>query len=340
MISLKLTKSDYKLIWMFCIFCVIWLSLKFWTEKHPINQILFDIPIIMVKTLAGFFMVRWLIQKYIIEKRQYFLFFILATLALISTGFVDLLRDYLGSGSTWSELPSLGYIIIHSFYYSAGDLGVPFIIIIAKKYFENQAKLATVQERQKETELKLLRSQLSPHFLFNNLNTLDALIDSDPEKAKTYVAKLSSLYRYLISSKDNEIVSLKDEIAMSRDYFYLIKTRFGDAYTFTINIEEDLIADNLYLPTGALQNLLENVVKHNKVLDGKAIDTTLTIKGEDLIVTNTKNNIEGDQNSLGTGLRNLKERYTLLADKVITVINEETYFCVKAPLLFLLETKN
>ncbi|MDY8135892.1 sensor histidine kinase [Aquimarina sp. 2201CG5-10] len=336
MLSLKLNKSDYKLVWVFTIFGVIWLILKFWTEKHPIGQILFDIPIIIAKTLAGFFIVRWLIQYYIIERKQYFLFFVLATSALIVTGFVDLLRDYFGTGHTWKDLPSIGYILIHSFYYSAADLSAPFIIVITKKYFENQTSLAKVREQQKESELKLLRTQLNPHFLFNNLNTVDALICSDPLKAREYISKLSSLYRYLISNKDNDIISLEEEINMVKDYFYLIQTRFGNAYKFRIlPHSQSILNNNFYLPTGALQTLFENVVKHNKIVQKRSIDIELLIKSEVLVFTNNKSSDRTNLESFGIGLNNLKERYELLLGKTIIIEDTENYFTVSLPLVTL-----
>lgn len=337
MLSFKLNKSDYKLIGVFTLVITIWLLLKFWTENNPLDQILFDVPIIVLKTLVAFFIIRWLIQKYIVEKRQYFLFFVLAILALVATGFVDLLRDYFGRGYSWSDLPSVGYILIHSFYYSAADLSAPFIVVVAKKYFENQQQLSKARERQRESELKLLRSQLSPHFLFNNLNTVDSLIDTSPDKAKAYVSKLSSLYRYLISTKDTELVKLESELQMARDYTFLIETRFGTNYVFELplNYAEDL---GFYLPMGALQTVLENAVKHNKTSHEKSIVTSLKIEEEHLIVKNNKGVSNKSLVSLGTGLDNLKERYHLLLGKRLVVENTNSHFIVKLPLVQLVNT--
>ena len=347
MISLKFNKSDYKLIVIFSVLMVVWLFLKFYTENYSLGQILFDIPIIVLKTLAALFMIRWIAQKFFVERQQYLLFLILSIAALILTGFVDLLRDYLGSGRTWSDLPSVGYIIIHSFYYSSSDLAMPFLVIMIKKYFENQTSLAVSKEQQKDTELKLLRSQLSPHFLFNNLNTVDALIDSDPVKAKAYIARLSSLYRYLITTREDDIVTLTEELTMVKDYFYLIKTRFGDAYTFKVE-EESAFKENsdaevyteqrrsakAYIPSGALQTVIENVVKHNKVIDGKPVDTVLRITEDAVILTNTKSTMDKNAiESLGTGLKNLKDRYELLLDKTIFIQETTTHFEVRLPLV-------
>lgn len=337
MISLKFNKSDYKLIVIFSVLMVIWLSLKFYTENYSLGQILFDIPIIILKTLAALFMIRWIAQKFFVERQQYLLFLLLSIGALILTGFVDLLRDYLGSGRTWSDLPSVGYIIIHSFYYSSSDLAMPFLVIMIKKYFENQTSLAVTKEQQKDAELKLLRSQLSPHFLFNNLNTVDALIDSDTQKAKDYIARLSSLYRYFIKIKEDDIVLFSEELKMVHDYFYLIETRFGDAYTFVV--EEESAFAKAYIPSGALQTIIENVIKHNKIRNGNPVHTVLKITESDVILTNSKGDVlENSVESMGTGLKNLKERYELLVGKTILVTETSTYFEVCLPIVKLTDT--
>ena len=331
MVNFKFNKSDYKLIWIFAAFMFGWLSLKFWTENHPFRQIAFDIPIIIAKTLAGFFIVRWLIQKYLVEKKQYFLFLILSTASLIATGFIDLLRDYFGRGLGWDDLPHTGYIIVHSFYYSASDLALPFVIIVSKKYFENQAQLAKTREKQKEAELKLLRSQLNPHFLFNNLNTIDALVDTKPDLVKNYVRKLSSLYRYLIATKDTEIILLEEELKMAKDYFYLIKIRYGGAYQFKINIEEH--NKKACLLTGSLLTLMENVIKHNQVINGKPILTALTVHKDRLILANTKSTISNTSSeSFGTGLKNIEDRYHILLNRNIKIENTNSEFMVTLPL--------
>ncbi len=319
----------------------IWLVLKFWTESHPLNQILFDIPIIIAKTLAAFFLLRWQIQKFIIEKKQYFLFFVYSTLGLAVIGFADLLRDYFGRGYGWSDLPDIYYIIVHSYYYSAADVAVPFVIIIGKKYFENQTQLAKIKAQQKDAELKLLRSQLSPHFLFNNLNTVDALIENNPSKAKAYIAKLSSLYRYLISTKDIELIALDKELEMVKDYFYLIDCRFGDAYV--LNIIENggpgkIDLNKKYLPTGALQTVIENVVKHNGAIPGAPIRTVLSITENAVLVSNNLGKRNNHNEDSGTGLQNLKERYSIILDKNLLVTVNKNEFKVTLPLVQLNES--
>lgn len=110
----------------------------------------------------------------------------------------------------------------------------PFALLLTKKFYEGQSQILKIEKQQKENELKLLRSQIDPHFLFNNLNTLDSLIDSDSEKAKEYINRLSLIYRYLIQTKDAEVMELQSEIQFAENYIFLIETRFGNDYKFTV----------------------------------------------------------------------------------------------------------
>jgi two-component system LytT family sensor kinase len=195
--------------------------------------------------------------------------------------------------------------------------------------------LVETEKQRKENNLKLLRSQIDPHFLFNNLNTLDSLIDSNSEKAKEYISRLSLIYRYLIKTKDAEVMELANEIELAKNYIFLIQTRFGNDYEF--NIEKSISLADKFIPTSALQSLVESVVKHNKSDSTKSIKTTIQINEGCLIITNTKSRIIAKQESFGTGLENLKARYKLLSDQQIQIHNMDKKFEVFIPIIKLSE---
>jgi len=100
------------------------------------------------------------------------------------------------------------------------------LFLIGKQYYESKNQVMQLQKEMRENELQLLRAQIDPHFLFNNLNILDILINLDPKKASRYTKRLSSLYRYMIRHKDQDVVSLKEEWAFSEDYIFLLGKRF------------------------------------------------------------------------------------------------------------------
>ncbi len=116
---------------------------------------------------------------------------------------------------------------------------------------------------------------------------------------------------------------------------FLIKTRFENDYDFDIDINTQI--EDKFIPTGALQTLLENVVKHNKPQNGNAIKTDIIVEDDVLKVINTKSNINPKNESFGTGLDNLKTRYQLLSDKEVIVINTDKEYNISIPIIKLIE---
>jgi len=181
-----------------------------------------------------------------------------------------------------------------------------------------------IKEKEKrESELLLLKSQIDPHFLFNNLNTVDALIDSDPQVAKEYLQRLSQLYRYLIRTKDDEVVLLEEEMEFARNYIYLLEKRFGKAYQF--NIEGFAEITDQFIPPGALQTVIENVVKHNMSTVEEPIITDIILKKDQVVISNDLRLKPNVKTSNKTGLDNLKARVALLSERKIEVTSDERY---------------
>ncbi len=109
-------------------------------------------------------------------------------------------------------------------------------------------------------ELKVLRSQLNPHFLFNALNTVRALISEDPLRAQEAVTRLSSLLRYTLAASENARVPLERELEVVGDYLALESLRFEDRLKTTLDVPPDCRA--VQVPVMVLQTLVENAVKH------------------------------------------------------------------------------
>ncbi|WP_234974696.1 sensor histidine kinase [Tenacibaculum agarivorans] len=276
-----------------------------------------------------------LVPKLLIEQKKYISFFVLATLLLTFFGTLENIIGRFTAGKPLSDIKNI-FLYLQKGLYNATDMvGFPLGILLMKKFYEGQTQFAEIEKQQKENELKLLRSQIDPHFLFNNLNTLDSLIDTDSNKAKEYINRLSLIYRYLIQTKDSEVMELSKEVQFAENYIFLILTRFGNDYNFSI--ENNATVEDLFIPTGAIQTLLENVVKHNKPSGNIAIKTKIQITNDYLTVLNSKSDLMVKKDSLGTGLENLKTRYLLLSDKEISVINTANEFKVIIPIIKLAE---
>jgi len=188
-----------------------------------------------------------------------------------------------------------------------------YLFISLTNLSEKNAKEAQLESLVKETELKMLRSQINPHFLFNSLNSISSLTITDPEKARIMVVKLSEFMRYALSRKDEQPVSLQSELENLRLYLDIEKVRFGDKLTTEENVENDCL--DIKIPVMLLQPLYENAVKHGVYESAESVRIFTCAK----IVTGymeltISNNYEPGQTSAkgtGTGLLNVIRRIEL-----------------------------
>jgi two-component system, LytTR family, sensor kinase len=213
----------------------------------------------------------------------------------------------------------------------AQSFGILLSVLAMKKFYSSQQNIAELKKANAESNLKVLSNQIAPHFLFNNLNVLQSLIKTDADLATEYVNHLSSLYRYLIRHKDDDVVMLKDEMGFADDYIFLLTQRFGDAYKFEIKITNEAALNKL-VPSCCLQVLLENIVKHNQGNTQKPLITFILINEDDIIVKNRIDPKILPAEASGTGLQNLLERYQLLSSKNI-IIKQGLDYSVTLPLI-------
>ncbi len=331
----KLNKSDFIILGIYFIVSYTLQGINYYERGALLREYLLDFPSDLVAICAIIYLfVFWLTPKFV-EEKKYFLFAILGLIILIGFTGIQYTIGFWSGNNDWNKFPNGLDFILRMISRGTDQVAFPFALLLMKKFYEGQNQFLKIEKQQKENELKLLRSQIDPHFLFNNLNTLDSLIDSNTEKAKEYVNKLSLIYRYLIKTKDAEVMELSDEIQLAENYMFLIKTRFESDYDFKIDINTSI--QNKFIPTGAIQALLENVVKHNKPLSNTTIKTVIFIDENILKITNTKSSIKSKNESFGTGLENLKARYKLLSDKEVIIINTEKEFSVSIPIIKLID---
>lgn len=163
-------------------------------------------------------------------------------------------------------------------------------------------------------ELKLLKSQINPHFLFNSLNSVRALIAEDPARARDAVTQLAGLLRYTLSSDHDELVTLERELKTVGDYLALESLRFGER----LRVELDIVsnAQEVRVPVMLLQTVVENAIKHGIAeLPGRGvlrISATLHDNGLHVEVSNPRPTNPPPREQPGTGLYNAEERLRLL----------------------------
>lgn len=331
----KLNKYDFVILAVYFAVSYTIQTINYYERGALLKEYLFDFPAELIAICATIFLFTfWLIPQFV-NKKKFVLFAFFGLLIIIFFAGFEYTVGFWSGNNDWSKYPKGLNFVINMINRGTEQTAFPFALFLTKKFYEGQNELLKVEKQQKENELKLLRSQIDPHFLFNNLNTLDSLIDSNTDKAKEYINRLSLIYRYLIKTKDAEVMELSEEIELAENYMFLIKTRFEDDYDFKIDTKTTI--EDKFIPTGAIQTLLENVVKHNKPLNGNAIKTVILIDENVLKVTNTKSNVQSKNESFGTGLENLKARYQLLSDKEVIIINTEQEFKISIPIIKLIE---
>lgn len=234
------------------------------------------------------------------------------------------------------------------FYYIPKPINPPEVGLILKKAYdtyylqisnkiltqEKEALLLKSEREEKElikAQLQNLRSHINPHFLFNSLNILSALIE-DNELAKTYVLKLSHVYRYLLLSADSILSKLRDELSFSKEYIFLQKVRFSDGLKIHDNVGDKYM--DFLVPSYSMQILIENIFKHNAVSDDFPLEINIYVDpNEYLTITNTLNPKKNLFQSTRTGQLNLMERYNLLGDRKPKFIIDGGLYKASIPLL-------
>lgn len=205
------------------------------------------------------------------------------------------------------------------------------IIDNALETYDLRQRNRTLEKENILAQFDILKSQINPHFLFNSMNILAALIPEDPEKAVVFTARFSKLYRSVLELKEQLLVSLKEELAFTNDYIFLQQIRFGD----NLQVQTDLPTEisTYSLPPFALQLLLENAIKHNIV----SMDNPLIIRifqdNQQLVVSNNLQRRKNVDHSTGIGLKNLNERYQLLGEQAIITEEVNNKFIARIPLI-------
>ena len=239
------------------------------------------------------------------------MYFILLTLVILLFWLLsfELVNNFIYSIEAYTITPRLNRFIY---------LFVTIMLLVISRaiLLNNQSKLDAIEkERLKQqslqNELAALKNQVNPHFLFNSLNSLSLLVREDQKAAGKFINKLSFLYRYILQSKDQDLVTLN--------------------FIVNINIKDDLLQNKI--PTLALQLLMENAVKHNEISDDRPLKVEVFDEGDHLVIKNRLQERTGNLESTNIGLSNLNVRFKLHMDKELEVLKEEGHFVVKIPVV-------
>ncbi len=192
-----------------------------------------------------------------------------------------------------------------------------------------------LKNQQIRTQFEVLQNQMSPHFLFNSLNTLTTLIAEDQKTAIDFTQTLSEVYRYILQNKERELVSLHEEVEFSRSYVFLLKKRYPENLHVDFDISQNF--KEYHIAPLTLQMLIENAIKHNSVSKTEPLRIEIYIDDNEAVVV--KNNLQlkrSLEKSTKTGLANIKKRYAYLGNREIDIRDTDGEFKVSVPLIHLL----
>ena len=209
-------------------------------------------------------------------------------------------------------------------------------LVLEIRHYMERLKISIAEKEHLEREylraqLEGLKTQISPHFLFNSFNALQSLIEDQPTKAKEFIQELAKVYRYVLDKRDNMVVTLEEEIVFMNSFIYLKQIRFGDS----LQVEIDIASDELqnYLPPLTLQLLIENSIKHNIIAHAKPLKIVVTAHNNQLVVSNNYQPRLENTYSTKIGHQNLTDRYKLISDKAPTYGIEGNQYVARIPLI-------
>lgn len=210
-----------------------------------------------------------------------------------------------------------------------------YLIIMSRSYQQLKDVQLRAERSEKEAALsqfEALKSQLSPHFLFNSLSILTSMVHEDADLSEKFVKQLSKVYRYILEQRDHELVSLETELEFISAYTFLLQIRFENK--FEVKIEISSTDQKRYqIPPLTLQLLVENAVKHNRMSVQEPLKVQVYTEDEFLVIKNIWQPRDQAETSTGIGLPNIISRYALFTDRTVWYGRQNDFFIVKIPLL-------
>ena len=222
--------------------------------------------------------------------------------------------------------PLLAINIIRDIFISIVIVLNTLLIFLSRKHQQAALENKTLIAENMRTRYEALKNQVDPHFLFNSLNTLYALIKIDDDKAQQYVQQLSLVFRYTL--QNNEIISLEEELNFTCAYCRLMQIRYGDSLRFEYKIDQRFHTYKI-IPL-SLQILVENAIKHNVATTKQPLTISFISNDNGTISISNPIQLKKEKESgEGIGLANLSERYRLMWQREIVITQNNGMFNVE-----------
>jgi sensor histidine kinase YesM len=221
---------------------------------------------------------------------------------------------------------ALGYVLVR--HYTSTYHAMQTVSLELEK---NKSEMLALQKENLTSQLEALKNQVDPHFLFNSFSTLASIIEEGREMAVNFVQELSSVYRYVLQTRVETLVTVGEELEFIHSYSFLMSSRFGENLSIAVKVPEKFHRSRI-IPF-SLQLLVENAIKHNIISGKKVLTINLFEENGALVVENNLQKKTNPGSSTRIGLENIRNRYRLITGKEVRVRKTDTEFRVEIPLI-------
>jgi two-component system, LytTR family, sensor kinase len=197
-------------------------------------------------------------------------------------------------------------------------------------YAHTQVDKLRADRWQLELQFESLRNQISPHYLFNCLNTISSLLYKDSHTAEKFIRRMADTFRYVLGNQKQKLVALREELEFVKAYYYLLQVRYDHHLQLEINVPNNVL--DTPIPPLTLQLLVENAVKHNQISKDMPLLVYITARDNThLVISNTKT-VQQIVPGFKVGMENIRQRYQFFTSEKISIRNENK-FVVELPVL-------
>ncbi|MBZ5858762.1 sensor histidine kinase [Flavihumibacter profundi] len=254
-------------------------------------------------------------------------------LAFVSAILITSVIGYYLSGFSYAELRlPLKLAILYSTRINLFLHAINAIFVFVSAYKQKELEAEALHRITVQAQLQAIRNQVNPHFLFNNLNILSSLVIKDNPEANEFVEAFAKVYRHILHTQHDELVTLGTELDYIQPYIFLLLKRFPESLSISIQVSDNFL--KYQIVPGALQLLIENAIKHNVVGKKHPLLIDISVNGMNkLVVTNNLQKKEVVESSTQIGLKNIQDRYFLSTGQSISITSVSGIFSVQLPLI-------
>ena len=272
----------------------------------------------------------WSSRRFLKKKSNHLQFLSLAAFSIIISIVVSLLVFY---SDSWTGNSPAQFLRL---YLASLIAQITIYCLVYMVHYAITAQSKMLKERGKANEAQyryqILKRQVNPHFLFNSLNALDCMIcDEKTKQASTYIHKLAGVYRYMLKSEEEQLVTLEEELQFVAKYIDLMLVRFPEGFRVEINASPEL--NKKFILPCSLQLLIENAVKHNVVNAEHPLMITITGTPDCITIENNIIPKITHVSSTGLGQKYIRQQYQSLCGKAVEISKTEDTYKVVLPLI-------